>query len=266
MTCSNEFAGAIFLLGLALPMAAQAPLTFEVASVKPSIQGHGGVVGGCHGIDSVLTPDERGTLPPLGRCVITDARLSHLVSIAWNIQTMQMILSGPDWIARGDERFDVVAKAEDPEKTTDQQLHTMLQNMLVERFAMKFHREPEETPGFALTIAKGGAKLAPSKSEEPIISIGDGKGKPSPGQPVSIKARGYSMAMLLRYLSSFGGMGPGIDKTGLDGVYDFELSWDEDAGPTLAAALRLQLGIVMERQKVTISNFAIDSAQRPSAN
>jgi hypothetical protein len=28
--------------------------------------------------------------PPLGRCVIGDARLSHLVSIAWQIQTMQL--------------------------------------------------------------------------------------------------------------------------------------------------------------------------------
>ncbi len=31
-------------------------------------------------------------------------------------------------------------------------------------------------------------------------------------------------------LSTFGGRGPGIDKTGLQGVYDFTLMWDDDAG------------------------------------
>ena len=31
----------------------------------------------------------------------------------------------------------------------------MLQNLLVERFAMKYHRESVGTPGFALSIAKG---------------------------------------------------------------------------------------------------------------
>jgi uncharacterized protein (TIGR03435 family) len=74
------------------------------------------------------------------------------------------------------------------------------------------------------------------------------------------------MAMLVRFLSTFGGQGPGIDKTGLDGVYDFTLSWDDDAGPTLPTVLREQLGLRMEPQKVPISNFVIDSAQRPSAN
>jgi len=35
----------------------------------------------------------------------------------------------------------VVAKAEDPLKTTEQQLLAMLQNLLIERFHMRFHRE-----------------------------------------------------------------------------------------------------------------------------
>jgi uncharacterized protein (TIGR03435 family) len=74
------------------------------------------------------------------------------------------------------------------------------------------------------------------------------------------------MAMFLRLLSTFGGQGPGIDKTGLEGVYDFTLSWDDDAGPTLPVALREQLGLRMDPQKVPVSYFVIDSAQRPTAN
>jgi hypothetical protein len=52
------------------------------------------------------------------------------------------------------------------------------------------------------------------------------------------------------------------------GSYQFcvQPPFGEDAGSDLAAALREQLGLVMERQNVTISNFAIDCAQRPSAN
>ena len=240
--------------------------TFEVASVKPSRDSGGGVSGGCHGIDSVLTPTQRASAAPLGRCVINDARLSHLVSIAWEIQTMQMIESGPDWIKRGTERFDVVAKAEDPSKATEQQLLTMLQNLLVDRFQMKFHRRPEETPGFALTIAKNGPHLDASKSEDADFSLGKGQGKPAPGQPVALRVRRCSIAMLVKFLSTFGGPGPGIDKTGLEGVYDFSLSRDDDAGPTLPVALREQLGLRMEPQKVPTSYFIIDSAQRPSAN
>jgi uncharacterized protein (TIGR03435 family) len=239
---------------------------FEVASVKPSRSGSNGVSGGCHGIDSVLTPAQRAEAAPLGRCVINDARLAHLVNIAWGLETMQMIESGPDWIQRGIECFDVVAKAEDPSKATEQQLLTMLQNLLVERFQMKFHRRPAETSGFALTVAKNGPHLDASKSEDSDLSLGKGKDKPSAGQPVALRVRRFSMPMLVKYLSSFGGQGPGIDKTGLDGVYDFTLSWDDDAGPTLPAALREQLGLRMEAQKVPISYFIIDSAQRPSAN
>jgi uncharacterized protein (TIGR03435 family) len=84
--------------------------------------------------------------------------------------------------------------------------------------------------------------------------------------PVSMKARRYSMVMLTRFLSVAGRQGPVIDNTGLDGICDFTLSWDEDAGPTLATALREQFGLRMTPQKVQISNFVIEAAQRPSEN
>jgi len=239
---------------------------FEVASVKPAVSGVNGVHGSCHGIDSVYTPGQVYAAPPLGRCVISDARLSHLVSIAWGMQTMELIKSGPDWIARGDERFNIEAKAEDSSKATEKQLLGMLQALLIERFQMKFHREPTERPGFALRIAKSGPKLHDSSRPDPDFSFGPGQGKPAPGQPTTFIAHRMSIAKLVDFLSTFGGHGPGIDQTGLQGVYDFTLHWDEDAGPTLDVALREQLGLRLEAQKVPVSYFVIDSAQRPSAN
>jgi uncharacterized protein (TIGR03435 family) len=258
----------VLFLGMA-PMLAQAPLAFEVASVKPAVDGINGVTGSCHGIDSIYGPNQKADAPSPGRCVIANARLSHLIDIAWDLRSMALLKSGQDWIARGDERFNIVAKAEEPGKATEEQLLTMLQTLLIERFQLKFHRETTEMPGFALTRAKTGAKLRESKSEKAGVTFsGEGVAikKPTPGRPLSLKARGYSMAMLVNLLSRVAERGPGIDKTGLDGVYDFTLSWDEDAGPSLSTALREQLGLRMESEKVPVSLFVIDSAQRPAEN
>jgi uncharacterized protein (TIGR03435 family) len=186
-----------------------------------------------------------------------------MVGIAWGI-TMSMLKTGPDWIQRGDERFNLVAKAEDPSKTTEKQLLQMLQALLIERFQMKFHLQPVQLPGFALRVAKGGSKLQPAKSEGPDFSFGP-KGKPGPGAGM-FKARRCSMHEFVQMLSGFGDRGPGVDRTDLSGHYDFTLTWDNEAGPTLETALREQLGLRMESEKVQTSYFVIDSANRPSEN
>lgn len=261
------------LIAASIPMMSQAQTAqaaFEVASVKPSPIGHGGVNGSCRGTDSRYTPGQASTAPPLGRCVIHDARLSHLVSIAFGIRAMDMIKSGPDWIARGDERFNIDAKVEDPSKATEAQLLKMLQALLVERFQMKYHLEPQEIPGLALTLGKGAPKLQATKSTEEgreFTSGGKDVFKPAPGAPTSIKMRKCSMAKLSDLLNMFSGTGnPVVDRTGLTGEYDFTLSWDENEGPTLATAIHEQLGLRLEATKVQQSLFVIDSAMRPAGN
>jgi len=262
-------AAGLILLGIlaALPGIAQSG-AFEVASVRVAPFGPNGVRGGCHGTDSVYSPQQRAEAPPLGRCVITDARLSHLIAIAYSI-SMLNLKTGPDWIQRGDLRFNVEAEADDPSKTTEQQLLAMLQNMLVERFQLKFHYETSERAGFALLVAKNGPKLQPSQSAETRLSFTGPKGeavvKPLPDQPVSMTARKVSIPLLVNLLSAVG-HGPGVDKTGLRGEYDFRLSWNEEAGPGLSTALREQLGLRMEAQKVPGSTFVVDSAEKPGAN
>ncbi len=254
------------LVGVALhAQPAAAPLRFEVASIKPTEEG-GGARGGCHGIDTVYTPAQRDGAPPLGRCEIKCARLSHLVDIAWAVGPMAYIESGPEWIAMGADRFDVVGKAEDTAHTTEKQLLEMLQTLLVERFQMKYHRKLQEVSGFALTVAVNGPKLTESTSADSDLKVNGAIGKPAPGQPTSLRFRRCSMEMLVGYLSSFGGSGPGIDKTGLNGLYDFTLSWDDSTGLSLAAALKRQLGLQMDSQKVPVSYFVIDSAKHPTAN
>ena len=59
---------------------------------------------------------------------------------------------------------------------------------------------------------------------------------------------------------------PVIDKTGLPGAYNFALSWDETPGPSLVTALPEQLGLRFESERVPVSLFVIDSAQKPTQN
>jgi uncharacterized protein (TIGR03435 family) len=249
------------LLMLVLLGAAEAQPAFEVASIKRG-QPEAGVTGGCHGIDSHYEPNEAASAPPLGRCVIRNARLGHILRIAYRLGGMGLITGGPEWIKTGNFRYTIEAKAEDPTKATEEQLDQMLQSMIVERFALKFHRETKEVPGHRLIVGKNGARLKESVSEEVQMSFGP-SGKPGSG-PNSITARKYSIAKLAELLTMFGG--PVIDQTGLTGEYDFKLFWDEDAGPTISTALEEQLGLKYEAQKVPVSYLVVESAQKPSDN
>jgi uncharacterized protein (TIGR03435 family) len=255
---------ALWMVVLAPALTAAQPQRFEVASVRVA-DGNAGVQGGCHGIDSKYSPLTAASAPPLGRCVISNGRLGHIIDIAWDLRQMQLIQlakgGGPDWALGGDDRYTIEAKVDDPAKTTEAQLLEMLQTLLVERFKLKFHMEPSEKPGFAMVVGKNGPKLKAAKGEEITTSFG-AQFKPFPGQPVDLTARKYSMAMLANLLSQIG-PGPVVDKTGLTGEYDFTLSWDETNGPTLSTAVQEQLGLRFEAQKVPISMFVIDSAEKP---
>jgi uncharacterized protein (TIGR03435 family) len=229
-----------------------------VASVRPSTPGVNGVRGGCRGVDSRYGPNEAA--PPLGRCVITDGRLSHLIGIAWQLNTMSMIKNAPDWVIGGTERYNIQAKAEDP-KATEKQLLGMLQNLLEDRFLLKYHREVHEEQGYALVMAKNGTKLKESTDDE-VETLGPSFSKGDP--TVRIAARKYSMAMFASVLSTFG---PGNvkDETGLPDFYDFNLIWNETEGPSVFTAIQ-QVGLRLEPRKIPISYFVIDSAEHPGDN
>jgi uncharacterized protein (TIGR03435 family) len=248
---------ALWLFTGALP--AQSPVAFEVATVKPGQPG-AGVRGSCHGIDSRYSPTDAA--PPLGRCVITDGRLGHLLFIAYRLHSMSFVDGGPDWVKSGEDRYTIEAKAEDPTKATEQQLYQMLQALLTERFNLKLHKETRYLPGFALMVAKNGPKLKPSKDQDVAAERGPSF-RPTRG-PNTMTVRHYSMTMLADALTVFGE--PIVDKTGLTGTYDFTLSWDETNGPQLSTALQQQLGLKFESEKVPVSFIIIDSAQKPTGN
>lgn len=246
------------LLSLSGTLAAQTT-ALEVASVRLADPGNmKGVQGGCHGIDSKSGGENADV--PLGRCAISDGRLSHMIAIAWQLKTISQIQNAPEWVISTDERYNLQAKAEDP-KATEAQLLGMLQQVLVDRFQLKYHRDEHEEHGYALVVAKGGPKMEPSKEGE-VMSMGPfNKNNPT----VTIAPHRVSMAMLAQFLSTFGPGGQVTDETGLDGFYNFELSWNEKEGPSVFSAIQ-KIGLRLESRKVSVSYFVIDSAERPSAN
>jgi uncharacterized protein (TIGR03435 family) len=117
--------------------------------------------------------------------------------------------------------------------------------------------------GFALVVAKNGPILEKSKEDE-VESRLNGTMKPRDDEPVTLNARKWSMPMLANLLSQ--AKGYVVDKTGLQGNYNFKLWWDDSASPSLFTALTEQLGLRLEPQKVPVSFFIVESAQRPNAN
>ena len=246
----------ITLFLLAATVAAQP--RFEVATIKPAEPGNlKGVRGGCRGIDSKSRGDNADI--PLGRCVISDGRLSHMITAAWQLKEVSMIQNAPDWVMGTDERYNLQAKAEDSH-ATEAQLLVMLRQLLIDRFQLKFHMENREESGYALVVAKGGPKLEVSKDDD-VTTLGPfNKASPT----VTISPRRATMAALAQFLSTFG---PGHvkDETGLDGFYNFRLTYNEAEGPSVFSAIQ-ELGLRLESRKVPVTYFVIEAVQRPGDN
>ena len=54
-----------------------------------------------------------------------------------------------------------------------------------------------------------------------------------------------------------------VDRTGVVGVFDLEVQWNNADGPSLATAVQEQLGLKLDAQRGLVEVLVIDSAQRP---
>jgi uncharacterized protein (TIGR03435 family) len=242
----------------------QAP-AFEVASLKPNTISNG-ARGGCRGSDSKISPNDlmRATVP-LGRCVITAARLSHLLNIAFDIP-IERISGLPAW--DGPSRFDIEAKADDPASTTERQLLTMLQRLLTEQFKLTVHRELRDSATFDLVVAKNGPKNLHKSDTNGHSMVPSGAG---------LAFAGYSMDDLAQFLSSMPSVArPVRNLTALQGTFDFRLDvldtkpddilnfklaisrWD-----TIFSDIQQQLGVRLEASKGHVETLIIEHVEKP---
>jgi len=246
--------------GLLFSQVATAP-AFEAASVKRN-----------------NSPEGRSELhmSPDG-VTITNYRLRFLIPNVYKIAFYQ-IAGAPQWL--DSNKYDIIARA--PNGSSDDQLRFMLQQLLVDRFGLKFHRELRDVPGYAVVLAKDAPKFTIEKKPD---QPGRDDGRVGAGRGM---ATGHmvSSAVFAEVLSIYLAR-PVLDQTGIDGLFNFELRWTPDemepqlggapspdgapstdpAGPSLLAALQEQLGLKLVRQRSEIDMFVIDHLQEtPTEN
>jgi len=142
------------------------------------------------------------------------------------------------------------------------QTQLMMQALLADRFALRFHHATRELPTYDLNIAKDGPRLKRAASEiGGNIIVGDAK----------IDAHAISISNFAANLSHIVGRVI-VNKTGLEGGYDFTLDYApegadaSDTRPSIFTALEEQLGLKLVPSKGPVDVIVIDHIERPTAN
>ena len=242
------------------PMAADANLTFEVATIKPSNPGAQGqsILVGRGGANMFTT---------------TNTTLNDLITFAYGIH-IQQISGAPGWLES--EKFDITAKPEQSGIPDATQLRTMVQKLITERFKLTFHREKKELSAYVVTVGKNGPKLSKNESGGILPGFG-GRG------PGAVGVRNSTMAEFASFLQGRILDRPVVDQTGLSGKWDFTLEWRPDptqaaganapqlppeiaARPDIFTAFQEQIGLKLESTKTPVEVFVIDRVEKPTEN
>ncbi|HET9271327.1 MAG TPA: TIGR03435 family protein [Vicinamibacterales bacterium] len=276
------------------------PMEFEVADLKP-VDPDAPLAGP---VQFGVSPGGRVNLP--GRFL----SLKALVALAWNIpgNTNGEIIGAPKWLDTA--RFDVIAKLPSDLAPTGglpplQELGPALQALLIERFKMKVHYEDRPVDAHTLVAVRPKLKKAdPStrtgcKAANANFVISTSVGLPAR----AVTCQNITMAQFADQLLTIGGnylAYPVVDATGLEGAWDFTLSFSPispqqmsgllasaragapqgAAGPadatasdpiggaaTLFDAIEKQLGLKLEVRKRTLPVFVIDHIEeKPTEN
>jgi uncharacterized protein (TIGR03435 family) len=290
---------------------------FEAASIKPCSPGDG--VGGRSG-----GPQHRGVSTSPGRLNISCMSLSELINSyigglgeqdnsvnSGGPSDTNPIRGGPAWVYS--DPYTIEAQTDDPvaNESTDHgatpatrlMRGPMLHALLEDRFQLRTHRETEDVPMYALTVAKGGLKLKPMEEgschpPDPLHppQMGpppDGKpwcigGLSWPGPNWVINQTGQGLVSLAAVLSDVLDRHV-IDGTGISSLFSYHLEFGPDenapcfpvgsqmacpagattnnpAGPSIFTVVEQQLGLKLEPIKGPRGYIAIDHVERPSEN
>ncbi len=199
-----------------------------------------------------------GTSDP-GRISWSKAPLRQILIRAFGVESDQ--ISGPDWI--DSERYETLATM--PAATSADDLKVMLQGLLAERLGLVVHHESRNLPVYLLTVAKGGSKLKASAGPTgedtpatpgthfsagpdgcPVLPAGHGWDAHTDAQGMECDSYGgYTISELAHQVAGLIKLGQGerlsphvVDRTGLEGAFDFKLKFHlQLVGPAMAAKL-----------------------------
>jgi uncharacterized protein (TIGR03435 family) len=272
MRLRKSTSGAIAaLLALwAITVSSQAPATFEVASVKANKSGANQV-----------------TVNWQGGVTMLNVPLRAIVQFAYGINTPSRIIGHPDWT--NVERFDILAKPPDGVNGVEQ-MRPMLQALLAERFKMVAKLEKRELQSYALVKARTNGPLGPNLKPSTAKCTGGGALTPAPtgtSNPDAVQCGvrpagagrihlvGIPMGQLAPLVSLAVGR-PVVDRTGITGIYDIELTFAPGAAigsdltnpdaPSLFTALEEQLGLKLEAEREMVEVLVISGIERPTEN
>jgi uncharacterized protein (TIGR03435 family) len=239
---------------------AGAPLTFEVATVKPS------------------DPNRPGKLFTVkGRDVLTiNTTLADLITFAYGVHPRQ-ISGGPSWMES--DKFDVQGRPQVEGVPSQIQLRELMKNLLADRFKLTVHNEKKELPAYVITAGPRGQKLTQNTSNPNGLPGLFFKGLGN------LNCTNATMTDFAGILQSAVLDRPVVDKTGIQGKYDFTLIWtpdesqfrtlggapvpsqnDPNAPPGLFTAIQEQLGLKLDPGTASVDVVVIDRVEKPSEN
>ena len=205
-----------------------------------------------------------------------DATVRSLIYRAYGLIDAQQQVSGPASIDSPTYAVDAGV----PKGTTVEQFRIMLQKILAERFGLVVHHETKMLSGYDLVIGKNGSKLKESATDPDAPSPPEIAGFPNlpgpgvntnfgPGPVARMRVRQQPMSVIARMLSGSSASGSTvIDKTGLNGKYDFTLTYQiplekgETDVPVIFDAVQQQLGLRLVPAKEPFDLIVVDHVEK----
>lgn len=245
--------------------------SFEVASVKRDLSGHGGA---------------NLTFPPLrGRHYSASSVLViSLIEIAYDMKDYQ-VSGGPSWI--NSERYDIEADIDESifnkirvlsRDAQMDQIRLLLQSLLAERFNMRVTRNTKELPVYALILARDDSRLKqlaaepnPNNPNGFLVISNRGNGRWSI-EATKVPLNNFANALSVPLRTSV------TNETGRTGDYTFTIRWTDDTtipaavqmdpayDRTISAALQEGLGLKLKSGKGPVNTIVIDHIEEPSPN
>jgi len=235
--------------------AAPAGSAFDVASVRQSQRAVG--------------PDYNNqiTYSPAGFRA-RNVTLRRLIAEAYRLQLNQIV--GPEWLDRNE--YDVEAKASGEDSR--ELMAARLRGLLAERFKLATHGETREMRVYELVVGQAGAKIHPVKDGDTVTARRGFHFHGDMQRFADLLAVQLSIPMASNPSQPMRASGPPVpvlDKTGLQGTYDFSVDIRPELGTDLFTlwqrALEDQLGLKLENRKSTVEVLVVDALEKmPTEN